>query len=366
MLDEREVLFNPHDIIARRYLQFLPLKTIFQIIVFAPLTLWAQFNFEPDSAVQTRNIHLGIPNSDSIKFEFRLWNSSTHFGLFTQLTFNKKDEWSYRTGFENHNAEINYFENQSNINLNELWRKLDSLNVRNLPNQDQAAISILKEGRTHKLKPEQFDKLLGTGASALEVELFNGANYRTYYYLNPVKLSDNFKNSKEKWIADEHHDMANIVRTINTTFNLIDNFHEYLKYRDKITINIIQETEETVYSERDELLFALNPELLNKGNHTRESLQDFSRHFTYQQYIEFLNGLKEYYQYPGIDIKISHTKQTSKSDYQIKISFEAEVYRGGGIGMMTHTNFFQGDTKVFSQFSRRKIRKELRNEVKRR
>ena len=204
------------------------MKTIIIIIIFAPLSLWAQFSFEPDAIVETRNKYLGVPNPDSVKFEFRLWNSSTHFGLFTQLTLNKDDEWSYKTGFETHNAEINYFENLPNIDINKLWRKLDSLNVRSLPSQEKATISILKKGRTHKLTRKQFDKILGMGASVSRVELFNRADYRTYYYLNPIKLSDSFKNSREKWVADEHHAMAEIVRILNETFDTTNNFSRYL------------------------------------------------------------------------------------------------------------------------------------------
>ncbi len=205
------------------------MKALLLIALINPITLWAQFNFEPDSIVQTRNIHLGIPDPDSVKFEFRLWNSSTHFGLFTQLTLNTEDEWSYNTGIENHNAGIHYFENSPNINISELWKKLDSLNVRTLPSQENAKISIQKEDQIHYLTQEQFEKILGPGGSAFEVELFRGNDYRTYYYLDPVKLSDNFKNSKEKWNANEHHNMAEIIRTINETFELMRNFQEYLK-----------------------------------------------------------------------------------------------------------------------------------------
>ena len=341
------------------------LKAIFFIAVFIPLILTAQFNFEPDTIPPIEN-KLGIPIPDSIKFEFRLWNYASVISIFTQLTLRQNNEWNYKTGFLNHNAELHYFDVSSSVDIPQLWRTLDSLGVRTLLSQDSVRASIIKDGRTYKLTPDQFDKFLATDAAAFEVELFNRNQYRTYHYISPIRLSDNFKNSKEKWVADEHHDMANIVRTVNSTFDIIISFQDYLRNSSNITIDIIQDGEETVYSIRDELLFALDPELLEKGNHTRESLQKLSRHWTYQEYIEFLNELKEWYTYPGIDIEILPPNQQSKADYQIKISFEAEIFRGGGIEIMTHTNFFQEGTEVFNQLSRRKIRKELRNKVKRR
>jgi VCBS repeat-containing protein len=209
------------------------LKVIFFIAVFIPLTLKAQFNFEPDSIVRTRNIHLGIPDPDSIKFEFRLWNNSTHYGLFAQLTLNTNDQWNYRAGIEQHNAEIQYFETSSDVNIRQLWLTLDSLGVRTLLSQDSVRASIVKDGRTYKLTPNQFDKFLATDAAIFEVELFNGNHYRTYYYYSPIRLSERFSTSKEHWIADEHHAMANIIRTVNEALDLTDNFEEFLQQFNK-------------------------------------------------------------------------------------------------------------------------------------
>ncbi|ADR21930.1 hypothetical protein MATR_04360 [Marivirga tractuosa] len=210
------------------------MKLVLLITLLIPLHLKAQYDFEPDSINQFRASKLGQPNTDSIKFEFRLWNSGTHFSIFSQLTLNKTDKWNYRTGFENHDGEFVFFENNPEINVKKIWTTLDSLGIRNLPNQFDITASFEKNGYVHKLSIEQFEKMIGTDGSAITIELFNEGNFRTYSYINPLSLSESFKNSKDKWIAPEHHAIAEIVYVVNSRLKTFDDFNQYLvDQRDK-------------------------------------------------------------------------------------------------------------------------------------
>lgn len=204
------------------------LKALFLIAILVPIASYSQFNFESDSIAPVETV-LGFPDRDSIRFEFRLWNASTIVSIFAQLTLDQSNEWNYRTGFLNHNAEITYFDNSKNIDINKLWSVLDSLGVRELKSQDEVDLSVNRKGVVYKLKREEFEKFSGVGGVLNKVELFYENNYRTYHYLNAIKISDSFRKSKEKWIAEEHHAMAQIIKTVNATFDSVNNFKKYLE-----------------------------------------------------------------------------------------------------------------------------------------
>lgn len=173
---------------------------------------------------------LGIPNPDSIKFELRLWNNSQIFSLFTQLSLNQKNEWNYRTGFINHDGDIYYLKSNPDVDLSELWKTLDSLGVRSLPSQEIATASIEKNGYTYKLPFEEFEKITqSTEESLITVELFNQANYRTYHYYNPIRISEGIKNSKQNLESKEHFAMAKIVQTVTNTFDIHQAYKIYFE-----------------------------------------------------------------------------------------------------------------------------------------
>lgn len=207
----------------------ISLKFILIILIFFPLTVSAQFEFEPDS-ISPIETQLGIPNPDSIKFELRLWNNSQNFSLFTQLSYTQNNEWNYHTGLINHDEVLYYFENNPDIDLAKLWETLDSLGVRSLPSQEIATASLEKNGSLHKLTFEEFEKLtqLSDGSMIL-VELFNKKNYRSYHFFNPTEISNGFKNSKQNWIAEEHFAMAMIIQTINKRLELTQAFKRFVE-----------------------------------------------------------------------------------------------------------------------------------------
>jgi hypothetical protein len=197
------------------------------ILAAFPLTLKAQFNFEPDSLPVTEN-GLGTPNFDSLTFEFRLWNHNSFMSIFTQITLNKNSEWKYKSGYFNHNGVLTLFPEDPKIDLNVVWRTIDSLGVRSLPSQKDINISIGKDGKQYPITEEQFDKLFRSHGVLTEVELLNKNGSRTYWYEDPVRVSYLLANSKQNWIAPEIHSMAEIERTIAKAFSISENFKKHL------------------------------------------------------------------------------------------------------------------------------------------
>ena len=205
------------------------MKSIFIILLFFPHFVNGQFEFDPDS-ISPLETQLGIPDPDSIKFEFRLWNNSQSFSLFTQLSLNQKNEWNYHTGFINHDGDIYYLKSNPDIDLSELWKILDSLGVRSLPSQEIATASLEINGYPYKLPFEEFEKMTqSTEGSLIIVELFNQSNYRTYYYYDPIRISKGIKNSKQSWESKEHFAMAKIVQTVNNTLDIHQAYKIYFE-----------------------------------------------------------------------------------------------------------------------------------------
>ncbi len=71
--------------------------------------------------------------------------------------------------------------------------------------------------------------MMGLHRTLYTIELFSDSGCRTYYYFNPFKFSEDFKNSKLKWIALEHHRFVEIIKLINETLNLNEGFKGFRK-----------------------------------------------------------------------------------------------------------------------------------------
>ncbi len=149
--------------------------------------------------------------------------------IFTQLTFSKKAEWNYKSGFFNHNGELTLFPEKSEIDIPKVWRTIDSLGVRTLPDQNDTEISIEKKGKLYSVSEEIFERLTASHGGLTTIELFNEDGYRTYSWVNPIQLSNSLNNSKQNWVAPELHSMAEIERTIAAEFSISDNFKIYVK-----------------------------------------------------------------------------------------------------------------------------------------
>ena len=207
------------------------MKTVFLILILSLLSLSssAQFEFDADTA-DVEAIRFEFPNTDSIQFELRLWTSTDVFSGYTQLT-HSQGKWSYRTGYLDRNRDLKEFSRvDKEPDLQELWNKIDSLGILTLQSQRIVGVKIeTKKGRVYKLPDENFENMMDLHPTLYTIELFSSKGYRTYYYFNPLKLSEDFKNSKHKWIAPEHHRFAEIIRSMNETLNLNEGFKEFRK-----------------------------------------------------------------------------------------------------------------------------------------
>ncbi len=204
----------------------MKVKTFWFFILIPILTL-GQFEIESDNLEPVETV-LGIPNSDSIQFEYRLWNISTHWSHFTQVNITHENQWNYRYGFINHNGVITVFGSETNAPMEELWSKLDSIGIRSLKNQDEIMITISKNGNSSKLSSEEYERLIPLGSTFTRIELFNQSSYRLLEYDSPVPISTSLKNSKEEWEADELHAVAGTVTLINGNFDWSSQFKNFL------------------------------------------------------------------------------------------------------------------------------------------
>ena len=218
-------------------LNLLYSKALLFLLLLTPLSLQAQFEFEPDSVAELMEGPLGVPNPDSVKFEFRLWTDAAQFSLFAQLTLNTNHVWHYRTGLSNHSAEVIYFESPKNVDIDGLWRRLDSLGVRTLPNQNKATILIEEGGQTRRITPEEFADFLGSRGSSHRVELFNSEGYRTYTYGGLAQYPDYFENSFDSWAAKEHDAMNQIVIDVFDALDIEQSFERWARSLDKESEN---------------------------------------------------------------------------------------------------------------------------------
>ena len=193
------------------------------ILLLAPLSSFAQFDFEPDTA-ESMETHLPSPNFDSVAFAVRIWQSGQIGESFYQLTFAHNSGWSYRRGIfdrdERSIIELPLLEEPPDLVA--LWKHFDSLGIRTLKSQRQSTVSIVHDGKVYKLNEEQLDKMIGLHSPLYTVELFNPEGYRSYFYFDPITLSKNFDKSDQQWIAPEHESMAAIIEAVNEAFHFED------------------------------------------------------------------------------------------------------------------------------------------------
>lgn len=95
------------------------------------------------------------------------------------------------------------------------------------------------------------------------------------------------------------------------------------------SVTIVQLSEQEYYEQREEQLFPLNPDLLNKGNWSHEDLTKFARNLPYETDVNQLFDLKNDIEALGIlNVQITKTNEEITSTFTIIHSFEAEIYRG--------------------------------------
>ena len=193
------------------------------ILLLAPLSSFAQFDFEPDTT-KSMETHLPPPSFDSVAFAVRIWQSGQIGESFYQLTFAHDSSWSYRREIfdrdERSSMELPLLEKPPGLVA--LWKHLDSLGIRTLKSQRQSTVGIVRDGKVYKLNEEQLDKMIGLHLPLYTVELFNPEGYRSYFYFDPINLSKNFDKSDQQWIAPEHERMAAIIEAVNEAFHFED------------------------------------------------------------------------------------------------------------------------------------------------
>jgi len=184
-----------------------------------PIKSNAQFEFQNDAGDRPQS-RIPNPNYDSIQFEFRMWEDGWFYPSFYQMTYDYNGAWSYKRGFICDQEMIQLDPVEPTPNIDSIWSILISKNVLTLKSQNEIRVSLKMDANIYKLNEEEFDKLLGTDGIGYMIELMTKDRYRSYYYINPISLSDRFnKSSQNHWIATEHHQMADIVNTLNEVFN---------------------------------------------------------------------------------------------------------------------------------------------------
>lgn len=135
--------------------------------------------------------------------------------------------------------------------------------------------------------------------------------------------------------------------------------------QDSTTVTLLRLSEQTYYELREQQLFPLNPELLNKGNWSTEDLKELARHYTYQSYLNQLNDLKSEIQKIGIQlVNIENFSSEPTGTFWIVHSFKSEIYRGGGIGLMIHLNLYEQQNALLTDTHWGKVKKELKRWLK--
>jgi hypothetical protein len=130
-------------------------------------------------------------------------------------------------------------------------------------------------------------------------------------------------------------------------------------------VAILKMTEEEMYKSREQVVLSLSPELLKKGNWSETDLKEFSRRFTYDSYEDYLQTVQRHLEEIGVtDIKILDSSKDVSYQFVITSSFQAEINKSGGIGMMLSLTLFEGAELVLANANWKKVVKAIKKKQK--
>ena len=161
--------------------------------------------------------------SDSIQYELRLWICNFFFpDKLIQITKDFDNNWDYRLGYFKYVDTLRTFVFQDSIKKPIDWKqleiRLDSFNIAQIPNQDEIDLKLTKDGKTYKVKNEDFFSTIMDGA-AYTIEIYDNKTHKSIYYNNPHSYLENL--IKTGLPTKEHQDFIKFVDYLIGNFDFI-------------------------------------------------------------------------------------------------------------------------------------------------
>lgn len=161
--------------------------------------------------------------SDSIQYELRLWICNFFFpDKLIQITKNFDNNWDYRLGYFKYVDTLRTFAFQDTIKKSIDWKqfeiRLDSFNIAQIPNQDEIDLKLIKDGKTYKVKNEDFFSTIMDGV-VYTVEIYDNKTHKSIYYNNPHSYLENL--IKTGLPTKEHQDFIKFVDYLTGNFDFI-------------------------------------------------------------------------------------------------------------------------------------------------
>lgn len=161
--------------------------------------------------------------SDSIQYELRLWICNFFYpNKLIQITKDFDNNWDYRLGYFKYIDTLRTFAFQDSIKKSIDWKqfdiRLDSFNIAKILNQDEIILKFTKDGKTYKVKNEDFFSTIMDGA-AYTIEIYDNLTHKLISYNNPHSYLEGL--IETGFPTREHQDFIKFVDYLTENFDFI-------------------------------------------------------------------------------------------------------------------------------------------------
>ena len=159
--------------------------------------------------------------SDSVQFELRLWICDFFYpDKLIQLTKDIENIWDYRLGYFKFIDTKTTFVFQDSIKKTIDWDnfkiELDRFINAGLPNQNDIELTLIKDGKTFRMKNEDYFSSIMDGG-AYTVEIFDNKTHKSIHYNNPESYLEKLKEFGLSTI--EHEKIIRFTHYITDSFD---------------------------------------------------------------------------------------------------------------------------------------------------
>lgn len=161
-------------------------------------------------------------NSNSIQYELRLWICDFFFpDKLIQIKRDYENNWDYRLGYFQYDDTTRTIEFQDSIKKSIDWKqfeiKLDSFKIAKIPSQEEIDLILIKEGKTFKVKNEDFFSNILDGV-AYTIEVYDNVTHKSIHYNNPHAYSAQL--TRIGLPTKDHQDFIALVDYLSANFDL--------------------------------------------------------------------------------------------------------------------------------------------------
>jgi len=161
--------------------------------------------------------------SDSIQYELRLRICNFFFpDKLIQITKDFDSNWNYRLGYFKYTGTSRTFMFQDSIKKIIDWKqfeiRLNNFIDAKIPNQDEIELILIKDGKTYKVKNDNFFSTIMDGI-AYTIEIYDNKAHETVYYNNPHSYLENLM--KIGLPTKEHEEFIKFIDYTTKNFDFI-------------------------------------------------------------------------------------------------------------------------------------------------